>query len=108
MSNTALSFDTLQYSKKLREAGFSEHQAEVQAEALREQSEAVQEFVEQNLATKGDIKMLEKEMKAVEERIANRFNETNNRITEMGYKMTIRLGGMLVAGIVVLGVLIKF
>lgn len=31
---TTLTFDTLAYSKKLREAGFTEQQAEAQADAL--------------------------------------------------------------------------
>lgn len=101
MSNTALSFDTLQYAKKLKEVGVPERQAEVQAEAMKHQSDSVQEFIEQNLATKDDLMRME-------ERLNNRITETNNRIAEMGYKMTIRLGGMLVAGIIVLGVLIKF
>jgi len=52
MSNTALSFDTLQYSKKLKEAGFTEQQAEVQAEAIRE-------LIDEKLSTKADLKMLE-------------------------------------------------
>ena len=112
MSGALVAFDTLRYAKKLKEVGVPEAQAEVQAEALREQSEVVQEFIEQNLATKGDLKWLEKEMKTelrtVEERLTNRINETNSRINEMSYKITIRLGGMLVAGIIVLGVLIKF
>lgn len=87
--------------KKLIKAGFTEQQAEVQAEAMKYQSDTVQEFIDQNVATKGDMKRLEREIRAVEERITNRVNE-------MGYKITIRLGGMLVAGIVVLGALIKF
>ena len=112
MSGALVAFDTLRYAKKLKEVGVPEAQAEVQAEALREQSEVVQDFIEQNLATKGDLKRLEKEMKTelrtVEERLTSRINETNSRINEMGYKITMRLGSMLVAGIVVLGALIKF
>jgi cell shape-determining protein MreC len=87
MSNTTLSFDTLQYAKKLIEAGVSEQQAEIQAEALRE-------LIDDKLATKQDIQMLRQDMMQLEER--------------MTYKLTIRLGSMIVAGIVVLGVLFKF
>ena len=36
MNHTALAFDTLQYSKRLKLVGFTEDQAEVQAEVLRE------------------------------------------------------------------------
>ncbi|MEE8555809.1 MAG: hypothetical protein V3T00_08100, partial [bacterium] len=45
-------FDTLTYAKKLQEAGFTEQQAEAQAEALRA-------VVEENLATKLDLKEME-------------------------------------------------
>lgn len=81
--STALAFDTLQYAKRLKQAGFTEEQAEVQAEALRE-------LIDDRLATKEDIKGLEERM--------------SNMINEMSYKITIRLGGMIIAGVVVLGV----
>lgn len=47
-----LAFDTLAYSKKLREAGFTELQAEAQAEALAQ-------IVNDHIATKQDLKELE-------------------------------------------------
>lgn len=52
MNNMAAVFDTLQYAKRLKEAGFTEQQAEVQAEALAE-------IVDDKLATKQDLKELE-------------------------------------------------
>jgi hypothetical protein len=48
----ALTFDTLAYSKRLTDAGFTQKQAEVQAETLAE-------IIEQNIATKRDLKELE-------------------------------------------------
>jgi hypothetical protein len=51
MSATVI-FDTLQYAKKLKEAGVPEKQAEVQAEALAE-------IVEDRITTKQDLKELE-------------------------------------------------
>lgn len=75
-------FDTLAYAKKLREAGFTEGQAEAQAEALRA-------VVDENLATKADIAELKRDLKELESRI------------------TIRLGGLIVAGIGVLAVLMQ-
>ena len=45
-------FDTLTYANKLKEAGFTERQAQVQAEALVA-------VVDSNLATKHDLKELE-------------------------------------------------
>lgn len=49
---TTIAFDTLKYAKRLKEAGFTESQAKALA--------AVQaEFIEDNLATKRDLKELE-------------------------------------------------
>jgi len=52
----AILFDTLLYASKLKKAGFTEEQAEIQAEALAE-------IVDNNLATKNDIKELEVALK---------------------------------------------
>ena len=48
----AVAFDTLAYARRLRQAGFSEQQAEVQAEALAA-------VVTETLATKQDLRELE-------------------------------------------------
>lgn len=45
-------FDTLEYAKKLKAAGFTDKQAEVQAEALAD-------IFENQLATKRDLRELE-------------------------------------------------
>jgi len=80
MNTMALNFDTLQYAKRLQNAGFTEQQAEVQAEALKEQAEFINDWVKDNLATKRDL-------------------------NEMGYKLTIRLGSMIAGAVIILGVL---
>lgn len=79
-------FDTLRYSKRLKEVGFTEEQAEVQAEVFAE-------AIETQLATKRDLQELKTELKADME--------------QLGYKLTIRFGGMLVAAVTVLAVLIR-
>lgn len=56
---SAITFDTLLYAKKLKEAGFTERQAEIQAEALVE-------IVEDKLATKQDIEFIRKDIKELE------------------------------------------
>jgi hypothetical protein len=48
----AIVFDTLEYSKKLKAAGFTDQQAEVQAEALAD-------MFENQIATKRDLRELE-------------------------------------------------
>ena len=78
MSVTAI-FDTLAYAKKLKAAGFTEDQAEIQTQALAE-------IIEERLATKQDLKELELRLK---------------------HDLTLRLGGMLVAGIAIVATLVK-
>ena len=53
MSETT--FDTLKYAKKLVKAGFTEQQAEVQAEAIKE-------LIDDKLATKRDLKVLKDQL----------------------------------------------
>ena len=72
-------FNTLAYAKKLKSAGFTDEQAEIQAEALSE-------IIEERLATKQDLNELELRLK---------------------HDLTLRLGGMLVAGIAVVAALVK-
>lgn len=72
MSTTT--FDTLMYAKKLQQAGFTQQQAEIQAEALKE-------IIDNNLATKQDLKDLEK-------------------------NLIIKLGGLMIAGITALSILV--
>ena len=86
-TNTAdmLFFDTLAYAKKLKQAGFTDEQAEVQSEALAG-------VLENNMATKLDISNLNRD-------IAEMKQELAQRIETLGYKLTIRLGSMLVVAV---------
>ena len=83
---TAIAFDTLAYANKLKQAGVPDRQAEVQAEAMAE-------LVEERLATKRDLNELE-------ERLAN-------RMSELEYRLTVRLGSMLVVAVSILAALVK-
>jgi chromosome segregation ATPase len=73
-------YDTLAYAKKLKEAGFTDRQAEVQAEALLS-------FFQEGLATKADLHDVEtslrSEMRDLETRIDARFNEVDRRFNEI-------------------------
>lgn len=71
----AVTFDTLAYAKKLKAVGVPEKQAEVQAETFAA-------IVEDQLATKQDLKELE-------------------------LRLTIRLGAIVTTGIVVVAALVK-
>lgn len=91
---TAVAFDTLAYAKKLKAVGFTEQQAEVQAESMAE-------VIDSNLVTKADLL-------ATEERINQRIDKLTYALQELNYKTTIRLGSMLVVAVGVLAAIIKF
>jgi hypothetical protein len=56
---STITFDTLQYVKTLKSAGFDDKQAEALAEA---QSVAIDSATDIRLATKGDVQELKNEM----------------------------------------------
>ncbi|OGT07843.1 MAG: hypothetical protein A2X78_03280 [Gammaproteobacteria bacterium GWE2_37_16] len=91
MTHATLTFDTLQYAKKLKKAGFTEQQAEVQAEVMREQNDAINKWVDNSLATKRDIELIRHDLEVMSYKIT--------------YKLTIRLGCMITGAVVILGVL---
>ncbi len=76
---TSIAFDTLAYAKRMKAAGFTDKQAEIQAEAIAE-------IIEDRLATKQDLKELELRLK---------------------HDLTLRLGVMLTAGIAIVATLVK-
>ena len=125
----ATTFDTLTYAKLLQEAGFTAQQAEAQAEALRA-------VVDQNLATKQDLKEMEtrldhkielvrRDMKDMESRTEVRLKELDAKIellrhdtkemeTRLVLKMELMrrdtiiwLGGIIVVATAALAVLMK-
>ena len=52
---TAITFDTLGYFEKLKDAGFTEKQARVQVEAMQGVVRSYDEASRKELATKGDL-----------------------------------------------------
>ena len=87
---TAIVFDTHAYVKKLKSVGFTEEQAEVQAETLAG-------LVGDQLATKRDLKeleiLIERDLQELELRLK--------------HGLTLRLGGMLAAAIAIVAALVK-
>jgi hypothetical protein len=79
-------FDTLAYSKRLRDHGIPQEQAEAHAEAIRE-------FVMADLATKPDLQALSAHVDA--------------KFDTLSLRLTVRLGIIFVAGIGLLAALIK-
>jgi hypothetical protein len=94
----------LVYARRLREAGFTEQQAEGQAEALAA-------AMTDSLATKPDLRELELRMKVRFTRIDARFDRFEQhldaRLADLERRITLRLGGMIVAGMAVMSALVK-
>ena len=86
----AIAFDTHKYVKRLVAAGMPEAQAEAIADEQRS-------LIEGQLATKRDLKELE-------DRLGQRFD---GKLIEMEQRLTLRLGGMIVAGIAAVTALVR-
>lgn len=94
-----LTFDTLQYVKKLKEAGVGEQAAEVQAEALKE-------IIENNLATKQDIRDLRQDTASLKKDLTRDMEFIKRDIELVKKDLTIRLGSMMVVAVSILSILI--
>ena len=105
---TAITFDTLAYSKKLRAVGVKEEQAEVQAEILAavidEQMASSRDLRELELAMKHDLKELELAMKHDLKELEFRLDY---KIDSLEQNLILKLGGMLVVGIGAVATLVK-
>ena len=88
-----MAFDTLSYARRLKASGFSDEQAETLADATRE-------LVVQDFATKGDIATLKTDLVALEQRITAAMDN-------LSLRLTVRVGVMLAAGLLILGVVLK-
>ena len=88
-----ITFDTLSYAKKLKAAGFTEQQAEVQAEAFAE-------IIEERLATKQDIVLLQRDIKELELTMRSDLAAVKSEIVKW-------VAGMLVAQAAIVATLVK-
>jgi hypothetical protein len=87
----AWAFDTLGYAKRLREAGVANPQAEAHAEAARE-------FIMIELVTKQDLQAVRQDLLATKQ-------ELQAAMDTLTLRLTVRLGGMIAAGIGALALL---
>jgi hypothetical protein len=85
---SAAPFNTLELAHKLEQSGFSRQQAEGAASAL------AGAFV-QDLATKHDVRELDHKIELL-----------RRDLELMARSLTIRLGGMIAAGVIVVGALV--
>jgi hypothetical protein len=97
---SSIPFDTHAYVKKLLAAGFSESQAEVQAQAIAE-------LVNEQLATKRDLKELEAALRRDIEALRTELKrdiealrtELKRDLKELELRITVRLGALITAGV---------
>jgi len=114
---SAIAFDTLKFAKRLKEAGFTEQQAEALADAEAD-------LIEQNFATKRDIADIKRdiadvkrdivdvkrEIKELEVTLRNEIKQLDVKIEQirsdvardlkdLEYRMTIKLGTMMVVAV---------
>jgi hypothetical protein len=89
----AWAFDTLGYAKRLREAGVPNPQAEGHAEAARE-------FIMSELVTKQDLLVIKQDLLAAKQ-------ELQTAMDTLALRLTVRLGGIVVAGLGALALLMR-
>ena len=83
---TAITFDTLKFVETLKASGFDGAQAKGMAIAIQEAQKSNFDAV----ATKGDVTDLKRDIKDLDTKI-------DTKLKELEYRMTIRLGLMMVA-----------
>jgi hypothetical protein len=107
--------DTLGYAKRLRDAGIPQAQAEAHAEAARE-------FVMAELVTRTDLETglqavttdlqtglqaVRAELQAVRTESHNAVQLLEAKIDTQTLRLTVRLGGLVAAGIVIVSAIVK-
>ena len=94
---TRVTFDTLEYVRRLQEAGVERQTAEAHADLLRDMLWA-------DVAKTEDLDRLEAGLKEDMERLETGLkNDLDHKLQELELRMTIKLGGMLavMAGLIV-------
>jgi hypothetical protein len=92
-----MTFDTLSYARRLKQAGLPEAQAEAIADATRD-------LVVQDVATKSDLAAVKAELKAEMAALEHRLLAA---METQSLRLTIRLGGLIAVGVAVLAAIIK-
>ena len=122
----AIAFDTLEFAKRLREAEFTEKQAEALATA-------VAEIIESRLATKEDIALLQRDIEQLRAEVKRDIEELRREIEglrvelkrdieelraevkrdmkemelRLKHDLTLRLGLMMTAAVAIVAALVK-
>ena len=111
----AIALDTLAYARRLREAGFSEAQAEGQAEALaaamtdtlatkQDLNELRHEFHELQIRMEAGFAAARESMREMELRLDARFDA---KLADLERRMTMRVGTVTVAAVGAMSAIVK-
>ena len=108
MSMAAITFDSLDYFEKLKNAGVPEAQAKVQADVMRQQTEAQRvalqtaldrydEASRKELATRGDLQDVRNELKEDLQDVRNEMLRLENRMEANKHEVLKWVIGTMVA-----------
>lgn len=100
MTNLAMKLDTLAYSKRLIAAGCEPKLAEAHASLQQESLVEISEDYLSQFVTK-------QEFNAKMDMIDHRFETLEQKIETMSMKITLKLGALMTAGVLILAALIK-
>lgn len=91
---TSIRYNPLTFSEKLKLAGMNAELAKVIAQ---EQAEIISNITNNEMATKNDISIISKSISSLE-----------NEIKSLEHRMTIKFGGIMLAGVGLLAFILKF
>ena len=91
MTTTAMTFDTLRFVRRLRDAGVEEKQAEAFSEAFKE----VQDVQLAGLATKGDIQEVKREIQEVKRDMKELELRIAAELAPIKWGVAITVGGII-------------
>ena len=100
----AFAFDTLGYTKHLRDVGAPQDQAEAHAEAARQ-------FIMAELVTRYDLDVVRRELETKIDMVRHELDalrrDLEGKIDTLSLRLTVRMGVMLAAGVAALAAIIK-
>ena len=97
--------DTYDYAKALKKANVPESQIDVEVARDKERTKAINEAINNNLSTKYDICLLQKEISNVGSSLKKDIDILEEKLLN---KLTKILGGIIIGCATILGLLITF
>jgi hypothetical protein len=92
-----MTFDTLDFSRRFKNAGFTEQQAEVLAEATRD-------HITSEMVTKS---LLQAELQKLDQKLEMEIEKLRSEMEKLSMRLTIRTGTIAVAIVAALAAIIK-